>query len=244
METINIPTNCPTCGSILVRVKDQLFCENNACEAKSSKKLVHFAKTMKILGLGEKTLEKLELNGIPDLYTLSQFDMVEKLGDKIGNKIFNEIEKSKNATLGTFIASMSIPLIGKSAADKLQSQISSLDMINEDVCKKAGLGPAATKSMMNWVNNEYQNYKTLPLNFTVLKAEVPKLKVCISGKINGYTKTKIAELLSSHNVEVKDNVTKDVDYLITEETNTTKVNKAKEYNITIISLESFLKEIN
>lgn len=243
MIEIKIPTTCPTCNSTLERIKDQIFCNNSACEAKSSKKLVHFTKTMKIMGLGEKTLEKLELNGIPDLYALSQFDLVEKLGEKVGTKIYNELEKSKISNISTFITAMAIPLIGKSASDKVQQYITSLDQINEDICKKAGLGPKATETLMNWKNTEYENYITLPIQFNVSKPLETSKTVCISGKIPGYTKSEITNILSSNGILVKDSVTKDLDYLITVENNTTKVNKAKSYNINIISFDNFLKEI-
>jgi DNA ligase (NAD+) len=52
------PTNCPACNSDLELVNDQLFCRNSLCPAQSAKKLEHFARTIKIKGLGPSTIEK------------------------------------------------------------------------------------------------------------------------------------------------------------------------------------------
>lgn len=241
---IEIPTTCPVCSSELKLVNQQLFCTNNSCEAKSSKKLLHFAKTMKIMGLGEKTLEKLEINSIPDLYKLNEFTVLDKLGEKIGTKILAEINKTNTATLSTFLSAMSIPLIGKTASDKIQNNISSPNQLSEEVCKKSGLGPKATENLMDWFYNEYDNYRELPINFDEVNLIKSGITVCISGKVPGHTKATLKELLLDYNVHVIDNVTKSIDYLITEETNTSKVKKAEQYNIQIISFDKFMEKIN
>ena len=72
LRTITEPTSCPTCNSTLELVNDQLFCRNNNCEAKTSKLIEHFAKTLKIKGLGPKTIDKLPLNSISDIYSISK----------------------------------------------------------------------------------------------------------------------------------------------------------------------------
>jgi len=84
MIRIEPPTKCPSCGSQLELVKDQLFCRNPDCGAKSSKKLEHFAKTLKIKGLGPKTIEKLPLTSIPDIYSMSKKEIVDEIGEKLG----------------------------------------------------------------------------------------------------------------------------------------------------------------
>jgi DNA ligase (NAD+) len=240
---VEIPTNCPICNSKLEMVNDQLFCRSSACPAKSLKSILHFVKTMKIMGLGEKTLEKLDVKSIQDIYSLTTEDLISKVGEKIGSKLYLEIDKSKNTTLAKFLAGMGIPLIGKTAADKVNSIVSSINDINEDVCKKAGLGAKATENLINWVENEGKLIN-LPLVFEESEPVESGLLVCISGKVPGYTKAKIKELLLDYNVTVKDSVTKDVDFLITEEEGTTKVKKAEQYNIQVISFDNFMEKIN
>ena len=244
---LKIPTLCPSCDSKLDLVKDQLFCRNIDCEAKKAQKTLKFAKTMKIMGLGEKTLEKLNVDYITKIYDLQADYLNEKLGEKTGTKVLAEINKSKTTKLSTFLTAMSIPLIGKTASEKVANLTSNIDDIDIDLCKKAGLGDKAAISLINWVNKEYNNYKYLPIVFESTKPADSNdtiLKVCISGKIPGYTKAKIKEYLDNYSVLVKDNVTKDLDYLITQESNTAKAQKAEAYNIKIINFDKFKEILN
>ena len=243
MSKIEIPTNCPICDSKLELVNDQLFCRSATCPAKSLKSILHYVKTMKIMGLGEKTLGKLETNTINDLYDYSSEDLINKLGEKIGTKLYNEIQNSTETTLTKFLNGMGIPLIGKTASAKIDSVVNSIEEINADICKKAGLGAKATDNLVNWVNNEYAKYEDLPIKFQESEPITSGILVCISGKVPGYTKAKIKEMLLDYNVTVKDNLTKDVDYLISNESGTTKVKKAEQYNIQVISFDNFMEII-
>lgn len=240
---IEIPTNCPVCDSELELVNEQLFCRNLACSAKTLKNLLHYTKTVKIMGLGEKTLEKLDISTISELYSLTENFLTEKLGNKIGTKIFAEIEKSKSITFDKFLAGLGIPLVGKTASEKLAKVTSSLEDITIENCKKAGLGPKVTENLLNWIEMEGQ-YISLPITFQESEPVESGIAVCISGKVPGYTKAELTEILLDYNVQVKDNVTKDIDYLITNEIGTTKVKKAEQYNINIISFDKFMEIIN
>jgi len=241
---IEIPTNCPICGSKLEMVNDQLFCRSSTCSAKSLKTILHYVKTMKIMGLGEKTLEKLDIESIPELYTYDKEHLISILGEKIGTKLYAEIQNSTTTTLSKFLNGMGITLIGKTASGKIDSVVATIEEITPEVCKKAGLGAKATDNLVNWVNNQYINYKDMPIKFEESEPTTSGLAVCISGKVPGYTKAKIKEMLLDFNVTVKDSVTKDLDYLISNESGTTKVKKAEQYNITILSFDNFMEKIN
>ena len=58
-QEILAPTHCPSCDSELDWVNDSLYCRNRLCPAQNSKAVEHFAKTMKIKGLGPASIEKL-----------------------------------------------------------------------------------------------------------------------------------------------------------------------------------------
>ena len=89
--TIEIPDVCPSCGTSLKLKNDQLFCNNDSCPAKNSKIVEGFAKTLRIKGLGPKTIEKLNLEYIDDIYMLTEERIKEKLGsEKIAEKLINE----------------------------------------------------------------------------------------------------------------------------------------------------------
>ena len=105
MKQIIPPTNCPSCMTELVWEKDQLFCHNTNCSGKTSKKIEHFAKALKIKGLGPRTVQKLKIDSIFDLYELPLEIMIEALqSEKLAVKLHREIENSKLAdrdSLGT-----------------------------------------------------------------------------------------------------------------------------------------------
>jgi len=205
---------------------------------------------MKIKGLGEKTVEKLGINSIQDIYTLNKTQVEELVGEKISNKLFAEIELSKLASFDKYLAAFSIPLIGNTAGKKLSAIINSVDEITVDNCKKAGLGDKATQSLMNWVTNEYPEFKTLPIKITpVAKQQEVKeinLKVCITGKLNDFSSRSLAsEFLQGKGITVVSGVSKTLDYLIVEDNKpSSKLSKANSYGIPLITIKNLIEEIN
>jgi len=245
---IEIPTNCPSCESKLERVKDQLFCRNPNCGEKQIKQVVNYAKVMQIKGLGEQTVKKLGLANIPSIYSLTLSAANAAIGEKLGNKLIHEIQKSKVTTLDKFLAACSIPLIGQTAGSKIASVLNNPFDLSYENCKKAGLGDKATENLLHWFDTEYiNNLSTLPIHFEAnsTKNNNPILTVCITGRIPGLTKKEITETLSEDNILVVDNISKKVDYLIcNERKNSTKERKATELGIEIVTLNELMKEIN
>lgn len=244
---LQIPTTCPICDSVLERVNDQLFCRNDNCDAKSSKRLQHFVKVMKIKGLGEKTLEKLELEDITDLYELTLEQLTSILGEKIGTKIFNEITQSKIIALSTFIQSFGIPLIGNSAATKLAKHADSLWNINEEVCETAGLGEKAISNLIQWIDINEMRYSDLPVITTTTTStttEVEELyKVCITGKLKDHSsRSKAKEFLETKGITVLSSLSSKTNYLVCDQESSTSSSftKAKNLNIPIITMNDLL----
>ena len=237
------PTNCPACNSILEFVNDQLFCLNDSCSAKSAKRIEHFAKTLKIKGLGPATIARLDLFDLHDIYSLSQEEISLCLdSEKLGTKLHNEIQKSKSVDLITLLPAFSIPLIGSSATNKLAQHISSLSEITPEICIEAGLGPKAASNLLDWLVNtfHFEEYYNLPFTFTCEKrAEVTntdtKGTVCITGKLKSYpTKAAAQQVLIKNGYLVKDNLTKDVTILVNESgIESAKTKKAEQMGITI-----------
>lgn len=243
MTEIIPPTNCPACNSVLEFVGDQLFCQNDSCPAKSAKRLEHFAKTLKIRGLGPSTIDRLGLEDYQDIYSLTQEEISFLLdSEKLGTKLHNEIQKSKSVDLITLLPAFSIPLIGSSATNKLAKHISSLSEITPEICIEAGLGPKAASNLLDWLVNtfHFQGYYNLPFTFTCQKrAEVSttdtKGTVCITGKLKSYpTKAAAQQVLVKNGYLVKDNLTKDVTILVNESgIESAKTKKAEQMGITI-----------
>lgn len=248
MREIIPPTNCPSCNGDLVWEKDQLFCHNTKCSGKTSKKIEHFASTLKIKGLGPRTVEKLQVIDYFDLYEMPLDTMIEALqSEKLAVKLYREIQASKDVDLVDLIPAFSIKLIGRSASAKICSVIKHINELNEDKCKEAGLGPAATDNLLDWYYEEYANgLDRLPFSWkTKLQPKaVVELKgtVCISGKLKSYkTKAAATEVLEKMGYLVKSSLTKDVNILVNESgIESAKTQAAQDRGVRIITN---LKEI-
>lgn len=238
MTQIIEPSTCPSCEHTLTKIKDQLFCTNVFCEAQVSGKILHFCSVLSIKGLGPKTIEKLNIQSIPELFYLSKDDVVAAVGEKTAVKLLDEIERSKLVSLNKVIEAMSIPLIGSTAAIKIASVIESIEDINAETCKLAGLGEKASENLIEWVTNEYKTTIKGFVPFTFTKVVQPTGKtVCITGKLKSYKKKADAEAdLASKGFVLVDSVTKDTNYLVDEENGTSlKRQKAEKYGVIIIT---------
>lgn len=248
---IAIPTHCPCCEYPLELVNDQLFCRNLACSAQLGKKLEHFCKTLGIKGMGAKTLEKLQLADITELYYLELTDIAEALGSqRLAEKLFSEINNSRSADLTTILPAFSIPLFGNTASQKLTKVVNSVDEITRETCKQAGLGDKVTNNLLSWLETDFREMREfLPFSFTTNNnkpvANASSKTVCITGKLHSFkTKAMAHEALTAAGYRVVESVTKTLDYLVDEEDKgSSKRTKADQLGIEIITnLTQFLKE--
>ena len=223
-KTIEIPEVCPSCGTSLELRNEQLFCNEPSCPAKNSKIVEGFAKTLRIKGLGPKTIETLDLEYIEDIYMLTEERIKTRLGsEKIASKLINEIELSKNANLQELLPAFAIPLFGSTASQKLCNTISHIEELTEKRCSEAGLGPKVTTNICSWYKTEYENrYKRLPFTWKADIFEgIPIVDinevVCITGRLKSYrTKADAKKVLENYGYKVKDTLTKDVTILVNE----------------------------
>jgi len=242
-----IPTHCPCCKYPLTYVNDQLFCKNLACEAQLGKKLEHFAKTIGIKGLGPKTVQKLNISSIPELYSLSKETLTILLNsDKLASSLYSEIQNSKSAPLAAVIASFSIPLVGNTASKKVAELVDSIDKITATVCETAGLGPKATQNLISWLETDFKDMReNLPFSFKNNPvANTNSEAVCITGKLTSYkSKADAYKELIAKGYNVSETLTKKVHYLVDEENRgSSKRQKAESLGIKIITnLKDFLE---
>ena len=242
MQAILAPEVCPSCESPLEWKNDMLYCTNILCPAQIQKRIEHFARSLKIKGLGPKSIEKLGLTSLLDIYNLSYYSIKGALSsEKLAIKLLREINHSRKASMNDVLPAFSIPLIGKTAATKLSSKIKSLFDLDEDKCKAAGLGPKATESLLSWYSDEFEKgLKKLPFDWqfqTPKIATETKGAVCISGKLSSFkTKAEATKALSYAGYVVKSSLTKDVIFLVNESgIESAKTKEARERGITIIT---------
>lgn len=246
MRKIEPPTNCPCCGSELEWSNHLLYCRNPNCESQAEKKISHFAKALKIKGLGPVTIKKLGVRDVSQLYELTEDDIAELLSsDRLAEKLYYELCNSKNASLNRVLPGFSIPLIGKSAAEKLSTVCESIYDIRDETCRQAGLGPKATANLLDWLDKH--EFNELPFNF---KFEQPKQRdtvgiVCITGRLKSFgTKALATAALQEYGFDVKSSLTKDVTILVNESgIESAKTKRARETGVTIVTnLLEFLGE--
>jgi len=250
VTTIQVPTHCPSCSSVLEWSNDQLFCRNSGCDSQSQKKIVHFAKTLKIKGLGPASVEKLGFEGVADIYDADIEFLADRLNSrKIAEKLFQEIQNSKKASLNLLLPAMSIPLIGRTATDKLSKCSNGLYEVDAEVCKSAGLGPKQTDSLLGWLElNDDLDLLPHSMEFektTNLESTESRGAVCISGKLKSFkTKADATQALSELGYSVKSSLTKEVTILINESgIESAKTKQARQAGITIIeNLLDFIGE--
>ena len=247
-KQIQIPTTCPSCDFKLEQVNSQLFCRNKECPAQSTKKVEAFIKKMRIKGLGPASISKLGFVRPIEIYETPKEVYVEILGDKIGQKVFNEVENSTLTTFATFLSALSIPLIGESASKKVVAAgINSIhDFFNVEYIE--GLGNKAEATLYNYIDNnfdelaELENYLTIGLGLQKIGDAAIKPgsngTVCITGKLNDFSnRTKAKEFLEEHGYTVTNAVTSKTDYLVCEDgSESSKSKKAESLGIPIVSI--------
>jgi DNA ligase (NAD+) len=241
MTTIEAPINCPSCSSVLEEVNYLLYCRNVSCTVKVSKLIEHFATTLKIKGLGPASVEKLDIQSLEELYVLSLEDLCEGLGSiKLAEKLYKEIQRSTDAPLNVLLPAFGIPLIGKTATEKLSKVCIDIEEIDYDKCREAGLGEKSAHSLCKWLDEEYYQLCMLPFSFKFEATQALPIThgvVCISGKLISYkSKAEAHKVLQGLGYGVKTSLTKDVTILVNESgVESAKTTKARDAGVQIIT---------
>ena len=242
MQAIEAPEFCPSCESSLEWRNDMLYCINSLCPAQIQKRIEHFAKSLKIKGLGPKSIEKLGLSSFQSIYDMTYLEIRDALSsEKLAIKLLQEITHSKKSKMNELLPAFSIPLIGKTAAQKLSTKISDLSELTADKCKEAGLGPKATEHLINWYFDEFlSSLIKLPFDFSFEKEDRTRVlqgTVCISGKLKSFTtKADATAALVRKGYVVKSTITKDVTILVNESgIESAKTKQAQEKGIQIVT---------
>jgi DNA ligase (NAD+) len=248
-QSIFAPSHCPSCDSELVWKNDLLYCVSTTCGEQSYKSVEHFAKTMKIKGLGPASVRKLGWTCPSEIYRTPRASILASLGsEKVTSKLLGEIVNSFNAPLELLLPAFGIPLIGKTATLKLSETISHITEINADTCERAGLGPKATNNLLDWIENELEFFvDVMPHSWYFSDTPAPAVSkgtVCISGRLKSFkSKADATTALNAAGYEVKSSLTKQVGFLINEGgAESAKTRQARDTGVTIITdLKSFLE---
>ncbi len=163
-EVWSPPSHCPVCGTEAVRAPGEVDrrCPNAACPAQVEERLRHFAGrgAMDIEGLGETLVGQLVASGrvrdFADLYRLSLPDLVglERLGEKSGRNLLEQIEGSKRRTLRRLLFGLGIRFVGERVATVLAGHFRNLQALAaasiEELESVHEIGPAVARSVRDW----------------------------------------------------------------------------------------------
>ncbi len=244
----------------------QLYCENPSCAAKLVRKFVHFCdKTrMDIAGLSEKTLAKFIGKGwirnFADLYRLERYQdeivKTEGFGEKSYARLKDSVEKSRHCKLNQFIAGMGIPMVGRHAgrtiSDYFEGDFTAFEKALKegfDFTALPDFGATMQDNLYAWYTDEEQEKLWRPLlsELTFIKEEkkmemnriLEGKTIVATGKLKNYTRDGIQSKIVSLGAKAGSSVTKKTDYLIVGEKAGSKLAKAKQLGVTILTEEEF-----
>ena len=268
MNIIEIPKICPICKAPTI-IKDNngvktLWCSNEQCDGRLVNKICNFfgKKGLDAKGISKATIEKLIDFGwvtrIRDMFDLSKYKEewknISGFGEKSISNILGAIEASRNCNLESVIAAAGIPLIGRTVAKDLAKRFTSYGVFKEniegsfDFSSLGGYGYEMNKSLKTFDYTELDYIVENYLNIQEEKQEVYEKKLqnltfCVTGKVSVWkNRNELSAFIENLGGKVTGSVSKNTDYLINNDVNSTsaKNNKAKELGIPIISEQTFM----
>ena len=269
---IDIPAKCPVCGSDTYIKDDFLYCSNPNCDGKFINQLVHFCgkKGLDIKGLSEATLQKLVdwgwINNYQELFSLSNFrdEWIKKpgFGQKSVDKLLSTIEEVRYCELWQFISALSIPLIGSTYAKEIAKKCKDWFSFREYVEKnydftawdRFGYEMNDSLHRFNYSQADDLAYKILDIHNslwvdpqaitpTIKFSEVNGKTFVITGAVRQFqNRDEVKAAIETHGGKVTASVSKNTDYLINNDINSTssKNIKAKQLGIPIITEEQLI----
>ena len=251
------PQICPECASELFDDGAILKCQNLSCKARVLNSLIYFAskKCMNIDGLGEAIISLLFQNGkikqIADIYKLNEDDFVglEGFKDKKISNLLNAINASKSPNLDKFIASLGCELIGEVAAKKI-AQIypdSWLNLSYDELINLDGFGEAMAKSYSEFIAlNKEKIIQILSFVSPKIPIQSPKntnspffgKSFVITGTLSK-SRDEFKLELENLGAKVNSSVSKNTDFLLCGQDAGSKLQKAKELGVKVLSESEF-----
>ena len=266
---INVPAVCPICGEPTI-IKGEngvrvLYCSNPSCEGKLINRLDHFfgKKGLDAKGLSKATFEKLIdwgwVENIKDVFKLKEhkkeWEKMQGFGEKSVEKILQAIEDCKSCSLEAVISATGIPLIGRTVGKDLSKRFGSYTEFREavesgfDFTSFSGYGWEMHKAISDFDYSELDYIVDNYLQIKENKKEENELKLkdltfCVTGKVHIWkNRDSLSALIESLGGKVTGSVSKNTNYLINNDINSTsaKNKKAQELGIPILSEEDFQK---
>lgn len=265
-EPYYIPEICPVCGAKAIRDEDEavIRCQNPDCPAQLLRSLEHFASrgAMNIDGLGEAIVEQLVdadlVHTVADLYTLNLQDLtaLERFGEKSAVKLLDNIENSKKNELDRLIFALGIRGIGQKAAQLLCAKFGDMESIMaasaEEIASIDGFGEVLANSVYNAMREPHrialiERLKELGLNMKYSDQKVSDklngLTFVLTGTLPTLKRDQAKEMIEKRGGKCSGSVSKKTSYVVAGEEAGSKLTKANELGIPVLTEEQFLQMI-
>lgn len=261
-EPYKMPDTCPSCGEKVTREAGEaaIRCNNPDCPAQLLRMLIHFCSrdAMDIEGLGDANLELLVNEGMlktaADIYKLD-FDKVaefERLGKKSADNLKKAVEKSKENDLGKLIFALGIRHIGQKAAKLLADRFSDMDGIiaasKEEILSIDGYGDIMAESVTDFFSHPQaveliNDLKAAGVNMRSEKKVIDNRfegkTFVLTGTLSRFTRTQASEVIETYGGKTSSSVSKKTDYVLAGEAAGSKLQKAQDLGVKIISEDEF-----
>ncbi len=262
-KDFKMPTKCPVCGAKAVREEGEsaIRCIGVECKAQNLRNIIHFASKegMNIEGLGEKIVEQfLENNlidNIADIYYLKQADIetLKKDGKKFAQNLINAIETSKNNDLDRLICALGIRHVGTKSAKVLAKTFKSIDKIMEATLEELmaveDIGEIMAKSIYEFFKQDQtkdliEKLKNANVNMQIKENNKYDNRFegktfVLTGSLEKYTRDEASKIIEEFGGKTSSSVSKKTDFVLAGEEAGSKLVKAENLGIKIITEQEF-----
>lgn len=266
-EPFIIPDKCPICGHKAVREADEaaIRCINPNCKAQLLRRIEHFASrdAMNIDGLGEAIVEALCSNGLienpADLYELKEEDLLKlpKFKEKSAKNLIEAINKSKENRLDRLVFAIGIRGIGRRSAELLCKRFGDIDSLmrakKEDILAIDTFGEVLAENIVNAFRDEemialIERLRSYGLKLVYDKVggsdKLSGLTFVLTGTLPTLKREEAKEMIENMGGKCSGSVSKKTNYVVAGEAAGSKLTKANELGITVLSEEDLLKMLN
>ena len=262
-QPLSPPGICPQCGSAAVRIADEvaLRCMGLSCPPQIRESITHFASrnAMDIEGLGEKNVEQLIslglVNNVSDLYRLTKDDFMrfERMGDKLAANLLTALENSKQRELGRLIFALGIRHVGDRTAKSLAQSFGSLDNLMhatlDELLSIRDIGATVAQSILTFfgsavnrtvIQNMLDSGVTPTVEIKQVGGRLTGKTFVFTGTLSGFSRDDAKKLVELEGGSVVGSVSRKTDYVVTGEEAGSKLAKARDLGVPVLSEEDFV----